>query len=613
MNDIMTNRLGKTVKLNTITGAVLSALMLTSACASNAGQTPIRHQAVVGDSTVVATNTGVYYGEQQLVEGDFFHLKALQLTSGATVFAAVEGNDQQLHLWQAKDGKAEPLWQGEITTRVVEDLCFYESRENRQLSVFLLGGRGGAEQRLLQQDGQWLPQPLTIRAMNVPFDSTACAVSQEQGKLYVAEADQAIWAYNAEPEVDEGRDLIAAKAPFGDIQAELKALELMSDGSLLALEEEAPRLLLYRADDNGYQFERAMSFDGINALTDISLTADGDVLLTEENLNAMQTVQIDVAAATEPRSQQPVAQVAATLETQPSPRRGDAIDDPAVWVHPTKPAASRILGTDKRTGLYVYDMQGNIVQELAVGRLNNVDVRGNLAAATLRDDNSIQLFSISDDGVLTPAANQTTDIEEIYGLCMGYDSNTEQASVYINGKSGRIQHYLVNADGSLQLAREMQVPTQPEGCVVDDASQRLFVGEEDVAVWLFDAKPDGGSDGDIVIRVADHPQLVDDIEGLAFARINGEPMLFVSSQGNDSYMVFDAQAPWARRAHYRIRTNVELGLDGASETDGIEVTTHSLGAGFAQGAFIVQDGRNRMPEAGQNLKLVPLQAIIDLL
>lgn len=601
------------MKLNTITGAVLSALMLTSACASNAGQTPIRHQAVVGDSTVVATNTGVYYGEQQLVEGDFFHLKALQLTSGATVFAAVEGNDQQLHLWQAKDGKAEPLWQGEITTRVVEDLCFYESRENRQLSVFLLGGRGGAEQRLLQQDGQWLPQPLTIRAMNVPFDSTACAVSQEQGKLYVAEADQAIWAYNAEPEVDEGRDLIAAKAPFGDIQAELKALELMSDGSLLALEEEAPRLLLYRADDNGYQFERAMSFDGINALTDISLTADGDVLLTEENLNAMQTVQIDVAAATEPRSQQPVAQVAATLETQPSPRRGDAIDDPAVWVHPTKPAASRILGTDKRTGLYVYDMQGNIVQELAVGRLNNVDVRGNLAAATLRDDNSIQLFSISDDGVLTPAANQTTDIEEIYGLCMGYDSNTEQASVYINGKSGRIQHYLVNADGSLQLAREMQVPTQPEGCVVDDASQRLFVGEEDVAVWLFDAKPDGGSDGDIVIRVADHPQLVDDIEGLAFARINGEPMLFVSSQGNDSYMVFDAQAPWARRAHYRIRTNVELGLDGASETDGIEVTTHSLGAGFAQGAFIVQDGRNRMPEAGQNLKLVPLQAIIDLL
>ena len=106
---------------------------------------------------------------------------------------------------------------------------------------------------------------------------------------------------------------------------------------------------------------------------------------------------------------------------------------------------------------------------------------------------------------------------------------------------------------------------------------------------------------------------MDDIEGLAFARINDEPMLFVSSQGNDSYIVFDAQAPWAQRAHYRIRTNIELGLDGASETDGIEVTTHSLGESFEQGAFIVQDGRNRMPEAGQNLKLVPLQQIIDLL
>jgi 3-phytase len=63
-------------------------------------------------------------------------------------------------------------------------------------------------------------------------------------------------------------------------------------------------------------------------------------------------------------------------------------------------------------------------------------------------------------------------------------------------------------------------------------------------------------------------------------------------------------------SHFRIRTNTELAIDGASETDGIDVTTQSLGKGFEQGAFIVQDGRNRMPEAGQNLKLVPLENIL---
>jgi len=43
------------------------------------------------------------------------------------------------------------------------------------------------------------------------------------------------------------------------------------------------------------------------------------------------------------------------------------------------------------------------------------------------------------------------------------------------------------------------------------------------------------------------------------------------------------------------------------------VTTRSLGPGFEQGALIVQDGRNRMPEQGQNLKLVPWQYILQQL
>lgn len=81
----------------------------------------------------------------------------------------MEGNTQELVLWRASGKAIQPVWKGEITSRVVEDICFYESYENQQLSVFLLGGRGGAEQRLLKQDEKWLKEPLVIRNMNVPL------------------------------------------------------------------------------------------------------------------------------------------------------------------------------------------------------------------------------------------------------------------------------------------------------------------------------------------------------------------------------------------------------------------------------------------------------------
>ena len=39
--------------------------------------------------------------------------------------------------------------------------------------------------------------------------------------------------------------------------------------------------------------------------------------------------------------------VTATVETEPVPHSGDSADDPAIWIHPTDPAQSTIIGTDK--------------------------------------------------------------------------------------------------------------------------------------------------------------------------------------------------------------------------------------------------------------------------
>ena len=70
----------------------------------------------------------------------------------------------------------------------------------------------------------------------------------------------------------------------------------------------------------------------------------------------------------------PRVSVPASLETAAVAGAGDAADDPAFW-RAQAPAQSRILGTDKKSGLYVYTLDGGTAQYLPAGRMNNVDVR----------------------------------------------------------------------------------------------------------------------------------------------------------------------------------------------------------------------------------------------
>jgi len=560
-------------------------------------------------------------------DGAFIRLTVQPLGDESVLLAAMENNSNSLYLWRFAPAQSTPLQLAHrqlISSRVVDDLCFYHSSENQQLSLFLLDGRGGADQLLLQQQQQWLTQPLVIRELNIPYDSTACAVDQTTGALYIAEADRAIWRYQAEPEADEGRSLVQVNKPFGQLQGEVKALRLLNDGSLLALEEEPARLLHISSDG---QLHSAIAVPALAEASGLAFSMQGNTAtayISSEDASAVQQLPVVLQAKPERQPKAPVVQLMPTLQTEPASQRGDVMDDPAVWHHPVQPELSLLLGTDKRAGLDVYNMQGKRVQQLSVGRLNNVDVRYGLnwqgsahdiAAASLRDDNSLQLFAIDSSGTLHNAGKVATSMSEIYGLCMYHSAQSNKHYVFVNDKAGLIQQYRIDTDGDHwqgSLVRALQVPSQPEGCVADDKRGLLFVGEEDEAIWRFAAEAEATTTGEAIIHV-DGERLVDDIEGITLAEHNGSSYLLVSSQGNDSYLVFDAAPPYTERLHFRIGTNPVLGIDGASETDGVDVTTRSLGPGFEQGAFIVQDGRNRMPEQGQNLKLVPWADILQQL
>src|SRR4030042_5557574 len=73
-----------------------------------------------------------------------------------------------------------------------------------------------------------------------------------------------------------------------------------------------------------------------------------------------------------------VFEVMATVETEPVSHSGDIADDAKVWVHPSEPNRSVIIGTDKHDidgGVAVYDLAGKLIFFAKDGKMNNIDVR----------------------------------------------------------------------------------------------------------------------------------------------------------------------------------------------------------------------------------------------
>ncbi|AZI37322.1 3-phytase [Caenibius tardaugens NBRC 16725] len=306
------------------------------------------------------------------------------------------------------------------------------------------------------------------------------------------------------------------------------------------------------------------------------------------------------------------AVVAARAETHPvGTANQDAADDPAIWRNAANPAGSLLVGTDKKAGLYAYGLDGAVRSFVPAGQLNNVALvegrHGILVAASDRTDplnSRVAFFALDrNTGALTSLGQVASGPGEAYGLCMVAQSGgdgADGARVYAALKDGSVREIAVSyAPGRLTgaITREWKIPTQIEGCVVDETANRLFVGEEMVGIHAFDlntadAKP-------TLFAKADRRQLVADVEGLALASLpDGRRILLASSQGDNAYAAYDAVS-----GHFLGRFRIGDGaIDGTSETDGIDVVIGDFGPGFPGGLFVAQDGDNG--GGTQNFKLV---------
>ncbi|WP_430462951.1 phytase [Thalassolituus sp. LLYu03] len=557
--------------------------------------------ALVGQQPVAAE----FISQRRDAQGDFF----LSLTT-----------DNQLMFYRASAQGISDLHLSAELPWPLEGMCLYQPSA-QELNLFVMDESAIAHQLLLTRtQGELLARE--IRQFPLPPLAEYCVVDDSTDQLFVSEENIGVWSYNARAESEVLRKPVDLVKPWGALEHNTGPLAI-SQGQLLVAELGSDLLHAYPLDGGDTRtWQLAPIAAGQPLAADaLTVSADSDktvMAVLDDNNGKVYRAELTLPARA--GDNQRIVQVAPVAETRPMRKSGDAADDPAIWVNQQQPELSRIIGTNKKYGLYVYDLAGNELQELVVGRVNNVDVRqgfslkgqaADIAAASQRDRKAIALFSIDPlNGQVSTAGEVVTTLDNVYGLCMYRNITDNRFFVFINDQDGRFEQYEItdsSAGWRGKKVREFAVKSQPEGCAADDRQQRLFIGEEDVAVWTLSA--DAGAPTDMTQVAAVSDVLVADIEGMDIYRSDTEAYLVVSSQGNDSYVLYQAEAPYEYVGRFRVGINAEKGIDGASETDGLTVTSQALGADYPAGMLVVQDGRNLLPDENQNFKTISWDSI----
>lgn len=307
----------------------------------------------------------------------------------------------------------------------------------------------------------------------------------------------------------------------------------------------------------------------------------------------------------------------------------DAADDPAFWFNERDPKASVIYGSNKKGGIYAYDLSGKTLAYHPVGEVNNIDVRSkiNLGSDQLdilggsnRSNNSIYIMSIDTAGTMSHLGSLEIDtafIDEVYGFCLAKTSDDKGLAI-VNGKNGQIAAYSLDLHSEvLSFTKEFEwkLKTQPEGMVVDDRNGLLYVGEEQTGIWKMTMEKESIPSLISVSTQAENDQISYDIEGLSIYRMDNPwhpaGVLIASIQGSFSYAIFDLSEQNNYIGSFKIMDS-DL-IDGVEETDGLEVVNYAISDIYPQGMLIVQDGFNieNGEAASQNFKIVDMRDILE--
>jgi myo-inositol-hexaphosphate 3-phosphohydrolase len=381
-----------------------------------------------------------------------------------------------------------------------------------------------------------------------------------------------------------------------------------------------------------------LTLDNLEGMTFGPKLPDGRaslILVSDNNFNPNGQFTQFLAFAVD-IAQVPVAQPAVEtdrvlddLATVPAGEFPGDSDDPAIWVHPTNPEASRVLGTLKQGGLGVADLNGHTLQLInpAGSSFNNVDViydyaftdgtTSDIAIVSDRFLDTVAVFAIGADGTVDPTAITGQVPETIfgvddaeataYGLAAYTSPDTGKHYVFVTQSDGNqiAQLELVPGDGTVDgvVVRRLEAPVpagadpadgQTEGVVADpDLGVVHIAMEEGIGILTFDAEPDGGTDFELLYDAADE-LLVPDIEGLdLYLGAGTSGYIVASSQGDSTFHVWQRDGDRDYVGSFAVGANDALGIDATDESDGLDIVSAPLGGSFPKGLIVVHDGQNQ--------------------
>ena len=406
--------------------------------------------------------------------------------------------------------------------------------------------------------------------------------------------------------------------------------------------------------------------DNVEGLAFGPKLADGRqsiVLVSDNNFSATQFTQILTLGADLVPTAIPTVETRPDLVddgTLPFSQRADA-DDPAIYVNSTDSAKSLVVTSVKNGGLRIYDLSGSLLQEINPGniRYNNVDLQYgfklgsqtvDIAVASDRNNDKLAIFQINpnpttagqylqditDSSIGTIfqaapfAAPYSASSRSAYGVALYRSPITTDSYVFANRRqTGDVAQFKLIDKGNGKIGaervRNFTVPTttgrdaQLEGMVVDQETGFLYIGQEDVGIWKYQAEPNGSNTGKLIDRVKDlgGTRLEEDVEGLSiYYGKNGTGYLLASSQGDNTFAAYTREGNNDYVGQFAIGNNG--GIDSVQESDGADVVNVPMGPNFPNGLFVTQDGSNlpaKVDANGENIstnfKFVPWENIAN--
>lgn len=293
-----------------------------------------------------------------------------------------------------------------------------------------------------------------------------------------------------------------------------------------------------------------------------------------------------------------------TIVTQQLPHD---TDDPAIWIHPTDPSKSIIIGTDKDTdgGLYAFDLNGKIIKKsISLKRPNNVDiaygliidgVKVDIAVTTERESNTIRIFSLPD---LNPIDNggipvfEGEAMRDPMGIALYTRPSDKKIFAIVGRKSGPSGSYLwqyeLSGSGKMATATvvrkfgEYSGKKEIEAIAVDNELGTVLYCDEQFGIRKYNADPALNDNKELALFGSNHFKA--DNEGIAIYKTTPTTgYILVSNQQANTFMVYPREGADGNSNNYPLLAEIPT---STIECDGADVTSINLGGEFKNGLFV---------------------------